>query len=49
MGKPLETAVALAHTTEARQQPRIAKPVLLVRPRSTISTIISTNASAHPA
>ncbi len=41
-------AVAAAQTAEARQQPMIAMPVLLVRPRKTISTMIRTNASAHP-
>jgi len=47
-GRPPEIAVALAHTTEAKQQPRIARPVLLVRPRKTIRTITMMNASAHP-
>src|SRR5437867_800561 len=41
-------AVALAQISEAKQQPRITTPALLVRPRKTISTISATKASAHP-
>src|SRR5271165_2451702 len=40
-------ALALAQISEARQQPRIATPALLVRPCKTTNTISATNASAH--
>ena len=46
--RPLETAFAPAQTTDARQHARIATPVLLLRPRKTISAIRTMNASAHP-
>jgi hypothetical protein len=38
----------MAQAAEARQQMRIATPILLVRPRRIISAIVSRNASAHP-
>jgi hypothetical protein len=47
-GERLEAAVVAAHMTDARQQLMIAQPVLLVRPRKTISAITRLNASAHP-
>jgi hypothetical protein len=49
IGRRTDAAVKAAQATEVMQQPRIASPVLLVRPRNIISTITRMNASAHPA
>ena len=47
-GNTADAAIAPAQSAEAMQQARIARPVLLVRPRNTISTITRMKASAHP-
>ena len=49
MERGAEAADALAQINETKQQPRIAAPVLLVRPRNIVSTISATKANAHPA